>query len=325
MEIDSTMYQDGALGGCNNPVIIAYNEVKQLHPSHEPRVIISIGTGSKPPKDRPHRTANDIFLAARMLLDTVRMYKEGLLRSDGIHEKFQTDHEFEQNVERDKNSSKALYFRFNVPFDSEFPIKGVKLGDWIGPRGAVTRDAISKPTRAYMEQDHVTDELRRCAELLVSIRKDRQETAKWEAFASQNLYYCCPDANGNTTCRNLKFDTRLELRQHAIEQHNFVWRIGCCHHTQSEQGAQVRKNIHFICFWDHCEENATAFDQEAEFLRHIREKHNIQNPRLVEHSEFEQWLDNGRQWLKPSDVATMSIHRTHTTRNWSWETGPAGM
>jgi hypothetical protein len=24
-------------------------------------------------------------------------------------------------------------------------------------------------------------------------------------------------------------------------------------------------------------------------------------------------------------VATMSTHRTHTTRNWSWETGPAGM
>lgn len=317
IHIDQVEYQDGALAECNNPVNVAYNEVKQVHPFHEPMVIISIGTGDKLPKHIGHGKANGWFPSLRLLRQNAKRFKEKLLDSDGIHQHFMADHDFQQHVKRDVNSSKAIYFRFDVPL--EFPIVGVQLGDWKGAEGAETRDAMRRPTNQYMEQDETAKELRRCARILVDIRRRRQATARWETFADDNLYYRCPERSVHATCKDLRFNSRLKLRRHAIEHHNIVWGIKCCHHARLDDGTQVQNDAGWTCFWDHCEERASTFDHEADFIIHLQTAHVVQQPQIKERRDFERWLDTGRAWLTPSETATMNrrgVSGVNRTDSW---------
>ena len=54
MQIGPEKLLDGAMGGHNNPVALAFDEVNQMHWRHDPLMVISIGTGMKP---RPETSA----------------------------------------------------------------------------------------------------------------------------------------------------------------------------------------------------------------------------------------------------------------------------
>jgi hypothetical protein len=332
IKIGGHWYQDGAVAKHNNPIDAAFNEVKQMSPSQDPSVIISIGTGVKPEKRGAHSGQREAPSRWDWYKDSIAQYKRWLGNSVEAHWNFKTrlDKEYRHSKER-----KPKYFRWDVP--AGFP--DVRLGDWKGNDGSETRDALTVPTESYCK-NQVLKEIQECAKELVKIRRQRAMTARWESFAlDSRLYYVCPlsnnhgatDAGGNTSgdanipnennapieargdnidCKDLRFDSRISLRQHAIDSHGFAWRLRCGHFpkdymaTQSDKQIPPHSRIEWTCIWGHCEMEVSAFDEESDFLRHLEVVHKHQNPRV--HSDdrkFEEWLDSGRIIEPPGNVS----------------------
>jgi hypothetical protein len=311
VEIDRNWYEDGAMAECNNPIIVAYNEVKQMVPL-EPSVIISIGTGTR--KRRSESEDNDQQAPSK--LSWYRKKADQYIARLGNSDKAHNDY---LDKMRDRNAAaKPDYFRFNVQSD----FGGVSLGDWIGDHGSSTKQAIQQPTDNYIEE--MDGDIRRCAQKLVEIRRRRSATARWESFASDaRLYYQCPMRNTNRGCEGLRFDSRLELRQHAIERHGFVWRIRCGHfprgHLATQTGDDMRAHSHiaWTCLWDGCEKEVSAFDEKSDFESHLRRTHGHDNLQVQESEQhFERWLDTGREF-----DAEARPQRRHTTRSQFWDSG----
>jgi hypothetical protein len=312
VEIDRNLYEDGAMAECNNPVILAYNEVKQMVPL-EPSVIISIGTGTKTP--RTDSEGNDQQAPSKLswYRKKVNQYITRLGNSDKAHNDY-------LDKMRDRNAAvNPDYFRFNVQTN----FGKVSLGDWIGDEGSSTKQAIRQPTENYI--DEMEGDIRQCAQKLVDIRRRRAATARWEAFASdQRLYYQCPmRGDANRGCEGLRFDSRLELRQHAIERHGFVWRIRCGHFphghlaTQTGDGIRAHSHIEWTCLWDGCEKEVSTFDEKSDFEAHLRSAHGYENIEVQSsEQDFEKWLDKGRVF----DAGAKPQLR-HTTRSQMWDTG----
>jgi hypothetical protein len=312
VEIDRNLYEDGAMAECNNPVILAYNEVKQMVPL-EPSVIISIGTGTKIP--RTESEGNDQQAPSKLswYRKKANQYIARLGNSDKAHNDY-------LDKMRDRNAAaNPDYFRFNV--QSNFG--GVSLGDWIGDNGSSTKYAIQQPTENYI--DRIEGDIKQCAQKLVDIRRRRAATARWEAFASdQRLYYQCPmRGDTNRDCEGLRFDSRLELRHHAIERHGFVWRIRCGHfprgHLATQTGDEIRAHSHieWTCLWDGCEKEVSTFDEKSDFETHLRSAHGYENIEVQgSERDFEKWLDDGRVFN-----ARAKPQLRHTTRSQMWDNG----
>jgi len=369
----------------NNPVDAAYNEVKQLLPMHEPSMIISVGTGMNEDRVRsphdPDREPSNLERGA----EKARQWKKSLLDSNEAHERFETRLNKLPGIAQE---AKPVYFRFDVPPDKT--LKSVRLGDWKGTDGLETKNDISRPTQKYLED--VREKIKRCAEQLVNIRRARAATVRWETFAldTRSLFYRCPLKAKDQTCEHLRFDSRLHLRQHAIEDHGFVWRIGCLHRPQagapdetpddraqlnvqssardntnvpiehgatstSEDGAddalseqqgrarndsrslthqhpigshkndafsskdahdQEPRYINWVCFWDHCEGEASGFDTWEDFERHLQLEHRIPKPLKQNVKTFEEWLDSGRGYLDASVIENLSRQGTANSHTW---------
>jgi hypothetical protein len=314
VEIDSDCYEDGAMAECNNPVMVAYHEVKQMVPL-EPSVIISIGTGTK--KSRPKSEGN--AQQAPSKLSWYRKKADKYIARLGNSDKAHNDY---LRMMRDRDTpTKPDYFRFNV--QSNFD--GVSLGDWKGDDGSSTKHAIQQPTDDYIEEEEVGVQIKRCAQLLVDIRRRRAATARWESFASdERLYYQCPmRGDANRGCEGLRFDSRLELRQHAIERHGFVWRVRCGHfprgHLATQTGNEMRARSHiaWTCLWDGCEKEVSAFDEKSDFEIHLGRAHGHENLQVQESEQhFERWLDDGRKF---DAEARPPLRRT--TKSHLWDNG----
>jgi hypothetical protein len=309
IKIGGRWYQDGAVAKHNNPIDAAFNEVKQMLPSQDPSVIISIGTGVKPEKQGAHSDPREAPSRWSWYKDTIAQYKRSLGNSVEVHQRFATrlDREY-----RHSRTRKPKYFRWDVP--GGFPT--VEFGDWKGLDGIETRDALRFPTESYCK-DQVQKEIQECARTLVEIRRRRAKTARWESFAlNSRLYYVCPssigheaenaevnevnslgDARGsdeanaldeanvpnetsprdeakrdNTDCKALRFDSRISLRQHAIDNHGFV--------------------------------EGPASDEKSDFSHPLRGVHGHQNPRVhIDDRKFKEWLDSGRVVEPPGDVS----------------------
>jgi hypothetical protein len=358
IKIGGHWYQDGAVAKHNNPIDAAFNEVKQMLPSQDPSVIISIGTGIKPEKQGAHSGQREAPSRWDWYKDSIAQYKRWLGNSVEAHWNFKTrlDKEYRHSKKR-----KPKYFRWDVP--AGFP--DVKLGDWKGNDGTETRDALRVPTESYCK-DQVLKEIQECAKELVKIRRRRAETARWESFAlDSRLYYVCPlsidheaedaevnvlgntresveanaldEANApnevnpqdeanrdNIDCKDLRFDSRISLRQHAIDSHGFAWRLRCGHFpkdymaTQSDKQIPPHSRIEWTCIWDHCEMQVSAFDEESDFSRHLQDVHGHKDPRVHSNDrKFEEWLDSGRVVEPPGNVS-ISQQRTFQ-RMATWE------
>jgi hypothetical protein len=346
IQIGSHRFQDGAMAEYNNPIDVAFNEVKQTLPGQEPSIIISIGTGRKQPKTVKRKDPSRAPSRLTWIKHSIAQYKQKLSDSEGIHEKFLT--RFKKEYQHTP-TKKPVLFRFNV----KTGFAGVKLGDWKGKDGLTTREAIRVPTVEYCKENQVQQEIKDCAKRLVEIRRKRAATARWESFAlGARLYYICPrsirstgqaaraareanapgeaqaGAQGNgvdgadagatidevnendSDCMDLRFDTRVSLRQHAIDCHGYVWPLRCgCYpkaKTAIQPDNQMTPDSHFAwcCIWDHCETEVSAFDEEIDFSRHLKSKHGFSNPRVHRNEqEFEAWLDLGRVVETPEEVS----------------------
>jgi hypothetical protein len=312
VKIDQDLYGDGAMAECNNPVILAYNEVKQMVPL-EPSVIISIGTGTKKPRPGFEDDDRQAQKESPWYRKKTDQYTARLGNTDKAHNEY-------LDRMRDRNAAKKPeYFRFNV--QSNFG--GVGLGDWMGVDGLSTKEAIRQPTENYIED--MESEIKRCAQKLVDIRRRRAATARWESFASdERLYYQCPmRGHANRGCEGLRFDSRLELRQHAIERHGFVWRIRCGHfprgYLATQIGDEVKAHSHiaWTCVRDDCAKEVSAFDDQDDFEAHLRQAHGYEDIQVQESEQhFERWLDRGRVF-----DANPRPPLRRTTRSQFWDTG----
>jgi hypothetical protein len=350
IKIGGHWFQDGAVAEYNNPINVAFNEVKQMLPSQDPSVIISIGTGVKLEKQGAHSDPRKVPSRWGWYKDSIAQYKRWLGNSVKAHEDFKTrlDKEYKHS-----KMGKPKYFRWDVP--AGFP--KVKLGDWNGIDGVETREALREPTESYCK-DQVRREIQECANRLVEIRRRRAKTARWESFAlDSRLYYVCPlsikhgaedvefnipgetstldedntpdEANRhNVDCKDLRFDSRISLRQHAIDNHGFVWHLRCGYfptdHTANQPDDQMTPHSHidWSCVWDHCEMQVSAFDEEADFSRHLRAVHGHQNPRVYgDDREFEKWLDSGRVVVPPGNVSISQQGTFQRTATWESRLG----
>jgi len=338
MIIEQQTYIDGAMAMQNNPVKIAYNEVKQLHPAHEPVMIISIGTNPKRPKTESPANANPTFMTFGVFKDTFKGYKQSLSESYKTHQDFRDEHDFPEHVDRTVQDDKAIYFRFDVP--SNLPFKDVKLCDWHGTDGHQTKQAISESTLQYLARAEINQELIRCARHLVDIRRRRVKTARWETFAlDARLYYFCPESRSNAACKDLRFDSRYHLRQHAFERHGFTQKIPCKFHmypasdnlhqsdvqtqntTRSQQPSRRALKIEkadWTCFRDDCEEEVLAFEEREDFKNHFAEKHDNMQPLFMTDRELEDWLERGRKWLEDDNSERSGVSRRGTADASHW-------
>ena len=286
MEIGDETFKDGGLKQANNPVRLAYNEVKQMHWRHEPRLIISIGTGIKPAREEIDE--DHLFENIREVWRDNKVFKRAILNSETQHEDF---HNYLGVVNKDlADEDKVKYFRFNVPagVPPEFNITDIKLGEWKGKEGVETIHKMTDAVREYVGTQE--ERLENCAKELVRIRRQRQRTERWERFAL-HLVYCCPETGGH--CGGRLFDSRLKLRQHAVRTHGFVWQVPCVR----SDGTTAHD---WACYWEQCENQVSVFDTEDDLKKHLQEKHKMPTPAVVPRRQFEEWLDRGRHVLQPS-------------------------
>jgi len=188
------------------------------------------------------------------------------------------------------------YVRFNVPVGTG-DLTSVKLGDWHGPNGGDTKAIMNDAVNQYLTTQQ--DQLDKCAEILVDVRHERQQTVRWESFAL-HMAYVCPEK-----CQELELESRLKLREHLIRDHGFVWQVPC-----KDRGGETVKE--WSCFWDECgEKKVSVFDTEDHFREHLKQEHKNNHPKLVTHKQFEETLNKGRKVKQP---LTMSPSATFTSR-----------
>jgi hypothetical protein len=109
-------------------------------------------------------------------------------------------------------------YRFNVPNDTESPVLGsIPLDEWLPTAsGEDTLNKIRQATEGYLRTPAVAEKLDQFADILVSARRNRAKTERWEKFATNVQYHCY---NGNRCGKIPTNMTRSELRSHMCEVH----------------------------------------------------------------------------------------------------------
>lgn len=309
MRIGRDKLLDGAMGGHNNPVTLAFDEVSQMHWRHDPLMVISIGTGTKPQPETSatQRFSIPIIHNIRETSQSASEFQRHVLDSEEIHASF--ERELRVRNEGRTEEDEIKYFRFNIPHDVEQNLVGIKLGEWKGDEGSLTERRIRAAVDAYVSME--AGRIRECARKLVQVRRRRQETARWESFALSTKY-CCPEKDEK--CKDLSFDSRKKLKKHGILSHGFIWQVKCVR-PSTGQSPHL-----WTCFWEQCGENrVSVFQSEAELEAHFRDPawHGKQNAKVMRTVHFELWLDKGRKKAlkaasRPRDPSRRTTMRENT-------------
>ncbi|SMQ47706.1 unnamed protein product [Zymoseptoria tritici ST99CH_3D7] len=289
------VYEDGAMAKWNNPVELALKEVEQMHWRHQPKLIISIGTGQK--SDRGHTTGlfhRVIPHEISNLSAAVKTLKKNQLNSHVQHQ------EFESRLEQRNGDLEIRYIRFDAPLGLDHELGNIKLGEWRGSDGSETKHRMENIIDQYLELDHeAAESLRECAKTLVDTRTKRARTERWERKAL-HLIYCCSEKILGTDrpCRAPPFKSRGELRRHAVSDHGFAWKVPC-KWPNNTHAAQ------WTCFSDHCGElKVSGFDSQEEFEGHLREVHQHARPKVMTIDAVESWLSACRSLKEPARAKT---------------------
>lgn len=272
-------FLDGGVAKANNPVELAYYEVKQMHGGQEPEVVISVGTGSKSENTKREIKSTPVLGHLGQTREAINAFKRGVLSSHDQHMAFLRLMRGRQN--------RPMYHRFDLHTDAPVSIGDIKLDEFkTYSDGDTTLTKIDYAVDQYVNQPRIQQNLEECAERLVDIRRHRQETERWERFACSFQYQCkeVPVCEA----KDHIFTSRLELRQHLNRVHGMVWQVRCLRHDGSEAHP-------YSCYWDQCgEENTTAFDTVEDFETHLQQRHGIAHPRVMTPVEIEGRLDQGR-------------------------------
>ena len=213
--IDGLEYLDGGFGA-NNPCLEAYDEVKKMNNNAKRCVqcILSVGTGksegvSRFKGDGIHRYLNYWNFARKWATD-----------SEGIHEKI-------DKARSDLAKPDAFeYCRLNV----EEGLGRMRLDEWRTRRffrrkdGAenTTLETIRKHTEKYLSDKKVQHKIKKCAELLVEIRRERAESnpQRWERACFGAWYQCrvpgCPRGEK-------KYPQQKDMQKHLLHKHREIF------------------------------------------------------------------------------------------------------
>ena len=197
MKIDGQKFIDGGFG-CNNPSVAAYCEVIQMH-NWSPKVInmfLTIGTGEP---DFDYDSGNGwthVLKTLKALPKVVTGAKES--------------HATLANITRAHN---VRYYRWNVSKD----LGNLKMDKWtLGDGPDSTQRKIEDWTRQYLADEEIQKQLRSVAKDLVSHRRERASTPRWELVATGARYRCMFNhCSSGHHYRN----TEQELRRHARQRH----------------------------------------------------------------------------------------------------------
>lgn len=305
VQIGNVDYIDGGLG-CNNPAMVAFKDVRQIHGMQPPVLVLSIGTGAPPTDQAPEPKSKGSTTMAH-LKDMFMAFKSSLhlaTDSEGVHEALLTQI---KDIRRSTLTSKLHYYRFNVP-----DILDIELDEWSPRDGHTTKDKLRNATKEYLAREDVHQELVECAIELIKLRRARSATERWEQFATETLYKCTHKHLNHEVCETIPFDSRAKLRQHAFEMHGYVWRVtldqGNLTSTQDqrtegnpdgEKQSPCLPCNHHLCIWDECGQvKPVVFVGEADFLSHLRQSHGIDDPIIKTRHDLERWLDEGRTTME---------------------------
>lgn len=173
----SILLTDGGFSDDNNPTEKAREEIEELNGRGSTDVIVSIGTARGPTREK---TNNVLTMVQR----NVKKLVAELTDPEAVHgrvEKAQRDsaHPFE-------------YHRFNHASELQ-----VELDDWRPRKGKKdkasgweTMAAIRNDVYAYLDEEGVRDDIKKCAAKLVKRRQDRTRTDNWERYATVAVYQC---------------------------------------------------------------------------------------------------------------------------------------
>lgn len=215
MVIDGLEYLDGGFGA-NNPCLEAYDEVKKMNNNAKRCVqyILSVGTGknneiSRFKGDGIHRYLNYNNFARKWATN-----------SEGIHEKI-------DKARCDLEKSDAFeYCRLNV----EEGLGRMRLDEWCtrpsfrskaGARNK-TLETIRKHTENYLANEKVQKNIKKCAKVLVEIRRERAESnpQRWERACFGAWYQCrvpgCPRGEK-------KYHQQKDIQKHLLHKHREIF------------------------------------------------------------------------------------------------------
>jgi len=185
-------YFDAATG-LNNPSLAVCNEITSRHrQDHEPiSVFLSLGCGS--------------YSAELSMRDperrVVRAQDKPRTQLDAAHQEM-----------LDRSADSFHYCRLDVGRD----LQQVRLDDWTGQD---TIAMIESATQKYLDFDHVKDQLRQCAKMLVERRRRRAQTMRWESFALGTRYRCIWEGCDFQSADGRPFRDQNELMDHFRSYH----------------------------------------------------------------------------------------------------------
>jgi hypothetical protein len=297
--MDNGTYIDGGMG-CNNPAELMSQEVSAIH-GRAPELILSIGTGTKPPHQH-------VKAKKHILLDNARSVVHVFKRLPDIATESEICHASLQGTIRSLRAARSpppanpskypMYFRLNVP-----GLGTVKLDAWESsdngkePDGKKTLEDLEAKTKAYLNTEAVKKNMEACAKELVLTRRERAKTERWEQFATHTTYHC--PLKEEHECEDKLFFTRDQLRSHAAERHEFVPWISIQEKPLSPSDECPEDSP--LCIMDQCAEDPQLFrgaDAVDQLLRHLQgPAHNIKNPKPYSKPALEAYLDEGRTTL----------------------------
>jgi hypothetical protein len=188
MKIQSEKFVDGGLAA-NNPTWLVLNELGQMHGSSQDiDVFLSIGAG-QPSHSWQASTGN-------VLTRVISPLKGNVAKHSVV------------------DTAYIKYERFDVENIWTFRSKKKEEKLW---RSDTSLDDIRIATIQYLDQPKIMDSLRETAKKLVTRRRLRAETARWESFVF-GVRYLCQDPH----CKTPKFvyRNRDDLIAHMQRKHN---------------------------------------------------------------------------------------------------------
>ena len=268
MQIDGFDFLDGGLG-CNNPSLEAYKEVSIIHnqASNALGMLLSVGTGESEfdlcgrsgwtnflrtlrafPKvatnaEPVHETMMQLQSSQRIpyvrfnVPEDLGELKMDTWRTKNSRPKHSPDQQNTlhgragglsdiSNLTSDSSSASSSASASPSPRKSSRPVE-------FSPASPLsTSSYIRQLTKSYISRPDIQFKLQKTAEQLVSSRRDRAKTARWEFFASGRRYRCveehCPSGHRYK-------ETKEALRKHIVRRHIKLDPKGGMHEEQKRK------------------------------------------------------------------------------------------
>ena len=234
----------------NNPSLETLREIQYQHQGHTPDLFLSIGTGKKQ-SDRGEDEASSgseriTVKEVKEVADRIRAVRKSTLRSLfelGHHAmNYVVDKEGSGGVNGWLAHCEAMGLQNRYRLNVEGDLFQVRLDEWLPKTtGKKTLDKIKEKTEAYLNQADVQAPITDMANRLVSIRRRRARTERWEAFALDLIYACPHDACPQSRSR---YRTRDDLRRHVQNCPPFGSFTAAQREAMLSQGRRGRSNGH---------------------------------------------------------------------------------